>query len=94
MIDRTNDLSKLAVLVVDDNKINQLLVKNMLKKFGFVKFDTVDNGIMALGKVEENKYRLSLPDGNYNYYIYKNGLCTRVDIERTFFTVQFLLRKK
>ena len=50
--------------------------------------------LLDIKKVEENKYRLSLPDGNYNYYIYKKGLCTRVDIERAFFTVQFLLREK
>lgn len=49
--------------------------------------------LLDIKKMEENKYRLSLPDGNYNYYIYKNGLCSRVDIERTFFNVQFVLRE-
>ena len=44
-------------------------------------------------KVSENKYRLTLPDGNYNYYHYKNGICDQVDIERTFFIIHFLLRK-
>lgn len=50
--------------------------------------------LLDIKKVEENKYRLSLPDGNHNYYTYKNGVCSKVDIERTFFTVQFILREK
>jgi|ERR1035437_607833 hypothetical protein len=49
---------------------------------------------LDIKKVEENKYRLSLPDGNHNYYTYKNGVCSKVDIERTFFTIQFVLREK
>ena len=50
--------------------------------------------LLDIKKVEENKYRLTLPDGNYNYYTYKNGVCSKVDIERTFFTVQFVLREE
>ena len=49
--------------------------------------------LLDIKKVEENKFRLTLPDGNYNYYTYKNGVCSQVDIERTFFTVQFVLRE-
>jgi hypothetical protein len=43
-------------------------------------------------KIAENKYRLMLPDGNSNYYNYKNGICTQVDVERTLFTIHFVLR--
>ncbi len=49
--------------------------------------------LLDVKKVEENKYRLTLPDGNHNYYTYKNGVCSKVDIERNFFTVQFVLRE-
>lgn len=48
--------------------------------------------LLDIKKVEENKYRLSLPDVNYNYYTYKNGVCNKVDVERTFFSVQFVLK--
>ncbi|MDQ6755798.1 MAG: hypothetical protein M3004_02575 [Bacteroidota bacterium] len=49
--------------------------------------------LLDIKKVEENKYKLSLPDGNFNYYTYKNGVCNKVIIERTFFTIQFVLRE-
>ena len=48
---------------------------------------------LDLKKVAENRYRLTLPNGNCNYYHYKDGICDQVDIERTFFTIHFLLRK-
>lgn len=48
---------------------------------------------LELKKVAANKYCLALPDGDYNYYTYENGICSRVDIERTFFTIHFVLRK-
>lgn len=48
---------------------------------------------LDLKKVAPNKYRLSLPDGDYNYFTYKNGICTQVDIERTFFTIHFVLKE-
>ena len=50
--------------------------------------------LLDIKKVEENKFRLTLPDGNYNYYTYKDGVCSKVDVERTFFTLQFVLREK
>ncbi len=50
--------------------------------------------LLYIKKIEENKYRLTLPDGNYNYYTYKNGVCSKVVIERAFFSVQFVLREK
>ena len=46
---------------------------------------------LDIQKVEKNKYRLTLPDGNYNYYTYENGICSKVEIERTLFTIQFVL---
>jgi hypothetical protein len=46
---------------------------------------------LEIKKIDQNKYRLSLPDGNYNYYTYENGICTKVDIERTLFTIHFQL---
>jgi hypothetical protein len=42
-------------------------------------------------KLEPNKYKVTMPDGNYNYYTYKNGLCTNVDIHHGIYRVQFVL---
>jgi hypothetical protein len=50
--------------------------------------------LLEIKKVKANQYRLSLPDGNYNYYTYTDGVCSRVDIERTYFKLQFILRKE
>ncbi len=48
---------------------------------------------LDIKKIEENKYRLTLPDGKFNYYTYKNGICTKVEIVRTLFTLHFVLRQ-
>lgn len=56
------DFSLVKVLVVEDNKINQLLVKNMLTNFGFTTIDSVENGKAALEKLEKKKYDIILMD--------------------------------
>jgi len=48
---------------------------------------------LEIKKVEENKYRLTMPDGKFNYYTYKNGICTKVEIVRSLFTLHFVLRE-
>lgn len=47
---------------------------------------------LEIKKVAPNRYRLALPDDKYNYFNYKNGICIRVDIERSLFTIHFVLR--
>ena len=47
---------------------------------------------LDIKKVAENKYRLTMPDGKFNYYTYKNGVCTDVEIVRSLFTLHFVLR--
>src|SRR6185312_5246360 len=44
-------------------------------------------------KVSESRYRLELPDNKFNNFNYKNGICSSVDIERSFFTIHFILKK-
>jgi len=48
---------------------------------------------LDIKKLEVNKFRLTLPDGKFNYYTYKNGICTMVEIVRSLFTLQFVLRE-
>jgi hypothetical protein len=47
---------------------------------------------LDIEKIEDNKYRLTMPDGKFNYYTYKNGVCTMVEIVRSLFTLQFVLK--
>lgn len=56
------DYSSIHILIVEDNKVNQLLVKNMLKKFGFSKFDCAENGRSALEILRRQNYHLILMD--------------------------------
>jgi CheY-like chemotaxis protein len=52
----------LTILIVEDNRINQLLLKEMLLKLGFSDFDIVENGKAALKKLSENYYDIILLD--------------------------------
>jgi CheY-like chemotaxis protein len=54
--------ANLNILIVEDNKINQLLVKNMLLKFGFSNLDLAQNGKTAFKKLSENNYDIILLD--------------------------------
>jgi hypothetical protein len=49
------------------------------------------NQYVQVSRVAANKYKISFPNGNYNYYTYKNGICTTVDINQTFYSIQFRL---
>jgi hypothetical protein len=75
-------------------RYNMLLLYTKIPETIYKVYSDNFQKLLDIKKVEENKYRLSLPDGNYNYYTYKNGVCTKVEVERTFFTVQFILREK
>jgi hypothetical protein len=48
---------------------------------------------LDIKKMEDNRYRLTMPDGKFNYYTYKNGICTKVEIVRSLFTLHFVLRE-
>jgi hypothetical protein len=56
------DVRHVRVLVVEDNKVNQLLVRNMLRKFGFEQFDTASNGRKALECLRTQDYDIVLMD--------------------------------
>ena len=48
--------------------------------------------LLDIKKIDENKFRLSIPGGKYNYYTYKNGVCSKVEIIRPMVSLQFVLR--
>ncbi|HWC55240.1 MAG TPA: DUF6134 family protein [Chitinophagaceae bacterium] len=48
---------------------------------------------LEIKKLEEHKYKLSLPDGNTNYYYYQNGVLTLVEAHSTWYSVMIVLKK-
>lgn len=58
-----NSGEKYRILVAEDNKINQIVTKNLLKKHGFL-CTIVQNGQEALDEVKSNQYDLVLMDIN------------------------------
>ena len=53
--------STISVLVAEDNKVNQLVVKKMLKKNGY-NFSIANNGLEAFNMCKEKKYDIILMD--------------------------------
>lgn len=49
--------------------------------------------LIPIRKVIAHKYRADFPDGSYNYYYFKNGICTRVEVHHTLYSLQFVLNK-
>lgn len=82
-----------------DSQISNPIQFNILQLYGncpgkrIEVYSTHYQRFLDFVKITETKYRLDLPDGNYNYYFYKNGICTRVDVPRSFFTIHFILKK-
>lgn len=46
---------------------------------------------LQVKKTGSHVYRIDLPDGNYNYYTYANGICSKVDIHHSLYTIQIQL---
>lgn len=55
------DLSSVKILVVEDNKINQMITKKILTKMELA-CDVVDNGESAVDMIKTNKYDIILMD--------------------------------
>ncbi len=55
------DISNVRILIVEDNKINQMITKKILNKMN-LECDIVDNGEAAVEKVKENDYSVVLMD--------------------------------
>ena len=46
---------------------------------------------IAIQQAEPHKYKITLPDGNYNYYYYKNGVLNEIDVHHSLYSAQILL---
>ena len=55
------DLKKINVLIVDDNKINQMITKKTLSKLG-IESTAVDNGTLGVEAAKTKKYNVVLMD--------------------------------
>ena len=55
------DLSKVKILVVEDNKINQMITKKILTKMN-LKCDIIDNGEDAVDMIKNDNYNIILMD--------------------------------
>lgn len=55
------DLTNVKILVVEDNKINQMITKKILTKMN-LKCDIIDNGEDAVDMIKANKYDIVLMD--------------------------------
>ena len=55
------DISNIKILIVEDNKINQMITKKILSKMN-LKCDIVDNGEAAVEQVKQNTYNVVLMD--------------------------------
>lgn len=42
-------------------------------------------------KTDDHVYRLDLPDGNYNDYTYRNGVCSKVEIHHRLYSILIAL---
>ena len=54
--------SELRILVAEDNKVNQLLVKKLLQKLGYSNYKIVENGQLAIEALNEEDFDLILMD--------------------------------
>jgi lipopolysaccharide export LptBFGC system permease protein LptF len=57
-------------------------------------FEVYSDQYQSMVKVKKNGtdgYKIDLPDGNTNYYYYKNNTCTRIKLEHSFFSAEFIL---
>ncbi|PCJ98087.1 MAG: hypothetical protein COA45_08010 [Zetaproteobacteria bacterium] len=50
------------VLIVEDHELNQVVIKTLLKRMGFSKYDLVDNGVLAMEAYNKDHYDIILMD--------------------------------
>jgi hypothetical protein len=43
-------------------------------------------------QIAQHRYKIVLPDGNYNYYTFRDGVCSMVELHHSFYTVYIQLK--
>jgi CheY-like chemotaxis protein len=61
LLELKTDIKNIKILVVEDMKLNQLLMQTILDDFGFA-HDMADNGLIAVEKLKNNTYDIILMD--------------------------------
>lgn len=46
---------------------------------------------LKIEKTADHVYKIQLPDGNYNYYFFKDGICNKVEAHHSFYTIKMIL---
>jgi hypothetical protein len=46
---------------------------------------------LTIIKTAEHAYKIELPDGNYNDYFFKDGICNKVEVHHSFYTITMKL---
>ncbi|HMF71688.1 MAG TPA: DUF6134 family protein [Flavitalea sp.] len=47
---------------------------------------------LPITKINAHTYKIELPDGNYNHYIYNRGICVKVDVFNNLYNMELVLR--
>lgn len=47
---------------------------------------------IAIQKIADHHYKIKFPDGNYNEYFYKNGVCAKVEIHHSMYRATIELK--
>jgi hypothetical protein len=90
---KLTDDGKSTVASIEPIRYNMLLLYTTIPEGVTKVYSANSQKHLDIVKLADNRYRLTLPDGKYNYYTYKNGICTKVEIVRSLFTLQFVLRE-
>ncbi|MEO5999091.1 MAG: DUF6134 family protein [Chitinophagaceae bacterium] len=48
---------------------------------------------VPIQRIGAHQYKIPLPDGNYNYYSFENGICSKVEVHTTLYSIQIKLKK-
>lgn len=90
---KLTDDGKSTVASIEPIRYNMLLLYTTIPEGISKVYSANSQKHLDIKKMPDNRYRLTLPDGKFNYYTYKNGICTKVEIVRSLFTLHFVLRE-
>jgi hypothetical protein len=88
-------------LLIDDDRKGSFNQKEIAYNFGMIYLREPvgvsqiysDNfqQYVQIKQVDAHSYRIDLPDGNYNFYSYTNGICSKVEVHHSFYKIQIRL---